>query len=123
MFTGIEHTAIASADPERLGQWYVDHLGFTVNYKSSSTLFVKAPDGSMIEIITAEGPRVQQTAKAPGLRHLAIGVDDFDAACQRLAAQGVEFFEPPKEVKGNQLVFFNDADGNIVHLIHRTNPI
>jgi len=123
MFTGIEHTAIASPDPERLAQWYVEHLGFSVNYRYAGNLFVKAADGSMIEIIPSEGPRAPQTAKTPGLRHLAIDVEDFDAACQRLAAQGVEFFEPPKEVQGNRLVFFNDADGNIVHLMRRANPI
>lgn len=123
MFTGIEHTAIASPDPERLAQWYVEHLGFSVNYRYAGNLFVKAADGSMIEIIPSEGPRAPQTAKTPGLRHLAIDVEDFDAACQRLAAQGVEFFEPPKEVQGNRLVFFNDADGNIVHLIRRARPI
>jgi glyoxylase I family protein len=123
MFTGIEHTAIASPDPERLGQWYVEHLGFTVNYRYAGNVFVKAADGSMLEIIPAEGPRVPQNAKAPGLRHLAIDVEDFDAACQQLAAQGVQFFEPPKEVQGNRLVFFNDADGNIVHLIRRAHPI
>jgi glyoxylase I family protein len=123
MFTGIEHTAIASPDPERLAQWYVEHLGFSVNYRYAGNVFVKAADGSMIEIIPSEGPRAPQTAKTPGLRHLAIDVEDFDAACQRLAAQDVEFFEPPKEVQGNRLVFFNDADGNIVHLIRRAHPI
>jgi len=47
MVSGIEHTAIASPDPRRLAQWYVEHLGFVINYQSasSSTTFVKAPDG------------------------------------------------------------------------------
>jgi len=35
----------------------------------------------------------------------------------------VKFFEPPREVQGNRMVFFDDADGNIVHLIHRRRPI
>jgi glyoxylase I family protein len=123
MFTGIEHTAIASPDPERLAQWYVEHLEFTVNHRYDANVFIKAADGSMLEMIPSEGPRAQQTAKAPGLRHLAIEVDDFDAACRSLEAKGVRFFEPPREVQGNRLVFFNDADGNIVHLIHRRRPI
>ena len=57
MVTGIEHTAIASPDPERLARWYVDHLGFVVNYKSSNsrTHFVRTPDGSMLEIIESKG--------------------------------------------------------------------
>ena len=57
MVKGIEHTAIASPDPERLAQWYVDHLGFADQLRSanSRTHFVKAPDGSMIEIIESKG--------------------------------------------------------------------
>ena len=55
MVKGIEHTAIASPEPEELAQWYVEHLGFTINHqsKNSRTVFVKAADGSMIEIIEA----------------------------------------------------------------------
>jgi glyoxylase I family protein len=59
MITGIEHTAIASPDPLRLAEWYVEHLDFVINHRSprSKTVFVKAGDGSMIEIIeSAPGP-------------------------------------------------------------------
>ena len=38
----------------------------------------------MLEIIPAEGERGPQKMKDPGIRHLAIQVDDFDAAHQRL---------------------------------------
>jgi len=53
MITGIEHTAIASPDPHRLADWYVAHLDFVINYRSerSKTVFVKAANGAMIEII------------------------------------------------------------------------
>ena len=34
MFKGLEHTAIASPDPQKLAQWYVDHLEFTINYEN-----------------------------------------------------------------------------------------
>ena len=74
MVTGIEHTAIASPDPERLAQWYVDTLGFTINYRStnSRTVFLKAQDGSMIEVIEAKGPAAGAVGmQDPGLRHLA----------------------------------------------------
>jgi glyoxylase I family protein len=74
MFKGLEHAAIASPDPEKLARWYVDHLGFTINYSSpaTKTTFVKAPNGSMFEIIASEGERAPSAMKAPGLRHLAI---------------------------------------------------
>jgi glyoxylase I family protein len=82
-------------------------------------VFVQAADGTMLEIIPAEGPRPAANAKTPGFRHLAIKVEDFDAACRDLESKGVKFHDPPREVEGARLVFFDDADGNIVHLIHR----
>ena len=66
MFLGLEHTAIASPDPARLAQWYVDTLGFHINFRS--------------------GPN-------------------------------------PVESQGNRLVFFADADGNLLHLVSRETPL
>ncbi len=123
MFTGIEHTAIASPDPERLAGWYVEKLGFHINYRYAGNVFVKAPDGAMLEIIVSEGARPSQTLKDPGFRHLAIRVQDFDAAYQRLKELGVSFVTEPAEIQGNRLVFFTDADGNYLHIIQRATPL
>ncbi|HEV3198763.1 MAG TPA: VOC family protein [Bryobacteraceae bacterium] len=126
MVKGIEHTAIASPDPERLAQWYVEHLGFTINYQStnSRTVFVKAEDGSMIEIIEAARPAAGASQmNDPGLRHLALTVEDFDAAYRRLKDQGVQFLTDVVKKAGNSIVFFTDPDGNILHLLHRETPL
>jgi glyoxylase I family protein len=126
MVQGIEHTAIASADPARLARWYVDHLGFTINYRSSSskTHFVKTPDGSMIEIIESKGSAAAAPAmRDPGIRHMALTVGDFPAACERLRGLGVAFLAEPQTVDGNSTVFFADCDGNILHLLHREKPL
>lgn len=123
MIQGIEHTAIATSDPAALAQWYVDTLGFTVNYRGSTAVFVKAPNGSMIEFIPAEGEREMNTMKSPGLRHLAILVDDFEAQYARLRQKGVHFLGEPSESKGNKVVFFTDPEGNILHLLQRSVPL
>jgi glyoxylase I family protein len=126
MVTGIEHTAIASPDPHRLADWYVEHLGFAINYRSpnSQTVFVKAADGTMLEIIeSSDAARPPLDMKAPGLRHLAITVTDFDAMYQRLKDSGVHFLAEPQKNGGNSLAFFTDADGNILHLLHRETPL
>lgn len=122
MVTGIEHTAIATADPMKLARWYVDHLGFAINWQppNTSTVFVKAPDGAMLEFIESPAPLGGVSAmREPGLRHLALTVDDFDAACRELEAKGVQFLTAPEKAHGNSLVFFTDCDGNILHLLHR----
>jgi glyoxylase I family protein len=123
MIQGIEHTAIASPDPQKLAQWYVEHLDFVINYNSGRTVFVKAQNGYMIEIITAEGERPPQTLKDPGLRHVAIAVQDFEAVYRRLRAQGVRFEGEPLINKGNKVVFFSDLDGNYLHLLERETPL
>ena len=126
MIQGIEHTAIASPDPHRLAQWYVERLGFVVNYASpnSKTVFVKAPNGSMIEIIESnQTPRPPVDMKDPGLRHMALTVSDFDAAYARLKEAGVSFLTEKAASGGNTTVFFTDCDGNILHLLHRQTPL
>lgn len=125
MVTGIEHVAIASPDPERLARWYVDILGFTVNYRSSTsrTVFVKASDGSMIEIVPATGASAPAGMSSPGLRHLALTVLDFEVACRQLKERGVSFLSEPITKSGNSIVFFADADGNLLHLLHRETPL
>jgi glyoxylase I family protein len=123
MFTGLEHTAIASPSPAGLAQWYVDYLGWRINFQYDGNYFVKAPDGAMLEIIPAEGDRAGQEMRTPGLRHLAISVDDFDEAYQRLQALNVHFLTKPVENQGNRLVFFTDCDGNYLHLVQRPQPL
>ena len=123
MFKGLEHTAIASPGPRKLAEWYRDHLEFVINFEYDGNFFVRAENGSMLEIIPSEGPRGEQKMKDPGIRHLAIAVEDFDAAYAALQAKGVTFLNKPYENMGNRLVFFADGDGNIVHLIAREKPL
>ena len=123
MIRGIEHTAIAAADIAALAQWYVATLGFTINYQSANAIFVRAPDGSMIELIHAEGDRGPKGMKAPGIRHLALTVTDFDTVYADLRQKGVNFIGEPQESKGNRVVFFTDPEGNYLHLLQRGTPL
>jgi glyoxylase I family protein len=123
MFTAFEHTGIASPDHKKLAQWYVEVFGFAIVYQSAGATFVKAPNGSMIEIIAAEGDRVELAMKQPGLRHIALAVDDFDSDLARIRAAGVKLISEPVEAKGNKVVFFTDPEGNILHLIQRAAPL
>ncbi len=123
MILGLEHTAIASPDHPALAKWYVDTLGFVINYQSANATFVKAPNGYMIEIIGADGERGATGMKTPGLRHLAVLVADFDAVYADLNAKGVSFLTEPAASKGNKVVFFTDPEGNILHLLERQTPL
>ena len=122
MYKGLEHTAIASADPEALAAWYEKYLGFPICHRYGGNVFVKAPDGTMLEIIPGEGDRPANEFKTLGIRHLAISVDDFDAAHEDLKSKGIEI-ENLVNAGGNRLAFFRDVEGNICHIIHREQTI
>ena len=127
MFKGMEHTALASPNPEVLANWYVANLDFHINFSYAGNFFVKAPNGSMLEIIPSEGERAAEnkpdSMKSPGIRHLAIAVDNFDEAYALLKERKVSFTGAPFTNQGNRLVFFTDADGNLLHLIERETPL
>jgi catechol 2,3-dioxygenase-like lactoylglutathione lyase family enzyme len=120
---GIEHTAIAAKDAAALAEWYSSVLGFAIVYRSANALFVKAPDGSMIEIVHAESERGDQSLKTQGIRHIALAVTDFDSVYAGLAGKGVAFAGEPIDSKGNKVVFFADPEGNYLHLIQRSTPL
>lgn len=123
MFKGLEHTAIASPNPQRLAEWYRDFLEFRINFEYAGNYFVRAANGSMLEIIPSEGERPSNKMKDEGIRHLAIDVDDFDAGLAILKEKNVNFLGEPFNNQGNRLVFFTDCDGNILHLIARPAPL
>jgi glyoxylase I family protein len=124
MFDGVEHVAIASPAAPALVQRYVDHLAFRRIYEYSGNYFIKAPNGAVLEIIPANGDRLESKMYDPELRHIAITVKDFDAAYSSLRSGNVRFLgEPYATPQGHRLVFFSDCEGNILHLIQRAHPL
>ncbi len=123
MFNGLEHTAIASPNPKKLAEWYAEYLEFRINFEYAGNYFVRAKNGSMLEIIPSEGDPLPAKMKTPGIRHLAIMVDNFDEGYKQLQEKKVQFLGEPFTTQGNRLVFFSDGDGNIVHLIERSQPL
>jgi len=87
MFTGIEHFAIASPNPKRLADWYVSQLEFEITFEYAGNYFIQARNGSLIEIIPSTGERPDAGLRTPGMRHIAIAVDNFDAAYANVIAQ------------------------------------
>jgi len=122
MYNGIEHTAIATPDPEALASWYQQNLEMPIVHRYAGNVFVRASDGSMLEIIPSEGDAVATAMKTPGIRHIAIKVDDFDEGVKDLESKGIEIVQFV-EAGPNRLAFFLDPEGNILHLIHRGEPI
>ncbi len=128
MFSGVEHVAIASADPKRLADWYVSTLEFRQIYEVDGACFVKASNGAILEIIPSRrdhpGQQVDREMDHPGLRHMAIAVSDFDSAYRSLQSKQISFVNQPYSTpQGNRVVFFKDCEGNLLHLIQRAEPL
>ncbi len=123
MITGIEHVAIAAKDTKRLTDWYVRVFGFEVVYDNGKgNYFVKAADGAMIEIITAETTEAPTEPKEWGIRHFALSVteDGFDEMVAKLRAENVTVVtDVVVSPKGIKTFLFRDIEGNLFHLIYR----
>jgi glyoxylase I family protein len=125
MIQGIEHTAIASLDPDSLVDWYVKTLDFAIEDHNPKTrnFFIKTKDGSRIEVILATKGIPVADMKDTGHCHLALITDDFEADFARLKAAGAELLTEAEIRGGNRVVFFRDPDGNVLHFIQRPVPL
>ena len=117
--TKLHHVAIICSDYARSRRFYTEVLGLPViteTYRAardSYKLDLALPDGSQIELFSFPGaPPRPSYPEAQGLRHLAFGVADVQAAAARLQAQGIEV-EPIRvdEITGQRFTFFADPDG------------
>jgi predicted enzyme related to lactoylglutathione lyase len=105
------------SDVTRARQFYEDILGLT-----ATKTFVKGKVG-MIEyeigagaLAIGAGVPLFKPASAGGV--VALEVEDFPAAVQRLRERGVKFVSEPHETPVCHLVTIADPDGNLL-MIHK----
>lgn len=125
MKIGIEHIGIFSKDTESLKNWYMDMFGWKQVYDNGKgTYFLKADDGVMVEFCKSDVDGGSHAMNATGIRHLAISVDAFETLVQKLMDAGVKVLtEATVSDKGIGTMFFEDPDGNVLHLIRRLSPL
>ena len=130
MFLAIDHPAIACRDTRRQIEWYRGKLGMRIVAQNDAdpptALMGYDKDlrhGAVIELMPARdaGPEPAAVARfAPGLRHLALRVQDFEDAFGYLKERGVEFLsEPGIAVGGGRIVSFRDPEGNELQIVER----
>ncbi len=123
----IEHIGLAAQDTVRLNDWYTRVLGARVVFQSDGSppaFFLAVPGGLLIEIYPARSSRGETDDNGlAGWRHLALRVENIQAAQEQLTQRGVVFTEPVKPAGGGgQVLFFRDPEGNLLHLIERPAP-
>lgn len=127
MKVGIEHLGIFTKDSAALRDWYVKTFDWKVVYDNGKgTYFLKSDNGVMLEIMQSEIDGGSHDMKATGFRHLAlsVSVEEFEAIADKLKQDGVKVLtDAAVSEKGVGTMFFEDLDGNVLHLISRPSPL
>ena len=122
------HTMLRVGNLERSIEFYTQVLGMTLirrsenpEYKSSLAFvgYGSNPDHAELELTYNHGVEKYEMGTAYG--HIALGVPDAYAACDKIRAAGGQVTREAGPVKGGSTViaFVTDPDGYKVELIER----
>ncbi|GAB3530641.1 lactoylglutathione lyase [Photobacterium alginatilyticum] len=120
------HTMIRVTNLDQSIEFYTQVLGMSVLDRTENTeyrytlVFVgykDQPEGTTIELTYNWDTNHYEMGNAFG--HLALGVDDINAACDKIKAQGGNVTREPGPVKGGSthIAFVTDPDGYQIELI------
>ncbi len=117
------HTCYRVLDLERSIEFYeklgMEELRRVPIRDEATNVFMGLPgDGARLELTYNHG-RAEPYEIGTGYGHIAIAVDELDAALERLADVGIEPERPPYSVRegGSRLCFVRDPDGYRIELI------
>mgnify|MGYP000932248215 FL=1 len=122
------HTMLRVGDLQRSIDFYTQVMGMTLlrtsenpsqKYSLAFLGFGSNPEHAELELTYNHGVSSYEMGTAYG--HLAIGVPDAYAACDRIRAAGGNVTREPGPVKGGSTViaFVQDPDGYKIELIQR----
>ncbi len=126
----IDHLGVAVADLAAAKRLYEDLLGLKLTHEEVvqdqgvRTLFypLAGVKLELLESITPDGPIAKHLAsRGPGIQHLAVEVEDIDAAIAELKAKGVRMIdqEPRRGVENSRIAFVHpkDTHGVLLELV------
>ncbi len=124
MNIAIEHIAIPSPNPVALKGWYERVLGARELFNDGQNppaFLIVLPGGGWLEIYAADSaPENRGNNKLAGFRHLALRVDSIATARAELESRGVTFSGEVRPAGGGgSVLFFEDCEGNLLHLVER----
>jgi catechol 2,3-dioxygenase-like lactoylglutathione lyase family enzyme len=115
--TKADFVAVPSADWKRSHAFYVDTLGLRPDESGQSEFWVGNQCFGIYEPTQFGMEFAPQTTA-----HIALHVDDMEAARAELEGQGVEFQGETLDTGVCYMAFFEDPDGNALMLHHRYAP-
>jgi lactoylglutathione lyase len=117
----ILHTCLNVADAEASVEWYTENLafeeswGFETEDGETTNRYVADENGVELQLSETEG--VEPGEAGDLWDHLAVGVDDVDAAFEAIDDHGVVKEPGDQPAAGARTAFLKDPDGHVVELI------
>jgi glyoxylase I family protein len=121
---GFHHLSMSVRDLEKSIKFYVEGLGFTERVSWGTppkrTVLLDTGDGNYFELSKGESDK---TFEEGVFKHIALRVDDCDAAIELARKAGAEVTMEPRDVNLSsepsipiRIAFFKGPDGEIVEL-------
>ncbi len=117
----ILHTCLNVADADRTADWYVEQLGFERSWEFTTadgdTRNVYVADDAGVEFQLSDTDGAEPSDDGDRYDHVAVGVDDVDAAFEAIDHHGVVKEPGDQPEAGARTAFVKDPDGHAVELI------
>jgi catechol 2,3-dioxygenase-like lactoylglutathione lyase family enzyme len=149
---GVDHVGITVPDMEQATAFFVDVLGCELLYEREppgddsprdrlgvpagsriqTVRFLRCANGANIELFEFYSPDQREDFPRPsdvGIQHLAVYVDDLDAAAEHLRRHGVKLMSGPNPLpgpeagEGNRFIYARTPWGLTVELISYPTPM
>jgi catechol 2,3-dioxygenase-like lactoylglutathione lyase family enzyme len=117
MISKLDFLAVPSTDAERTRAFYVDTLGLRPDDRARFEFWIGETCCGIYEPTTFGMEFAPQRTA-----HLAMHVDDIEAARSELESRGVEFVGETTDTGVCHMAFFADPDGNALMLHSRYSP-
>ena len=118
MITSLDFVAVPSTDPDRARAFYVDTLGLRPDAKAQYEFWVGDTCFAIWQPEEMGGGDFTPTRQS----HIALHVEDIEAARAHFEAKGIEFFGDTLDTGVCHMAFFADPDGNELMLHRRYAP-
>ena len=125
----LDHVALQVADIDRAIVFYTEVLELPFMFKEQSLehgevfayLELEGGNLELLSRVDHDGhpiPFAQPEIQKPYCPHVALAVEDFDAALEKLHSQGIALIDGPFIISGKvRWLYFSDPDNNVIEYV------